>query len=241
MTDIRLALMAGIDIPIPELQLTIHQPKISEIALIGDTDFFIGIQCLMIDKDSINQDKTLLENINNFQIFMTVMTEKESQDKKESVLKVLALLLPDYNVLFTPRSLVLSKEESITIDENNFEVLQKVIEEIFCVNTGKMKSQGFNPQDAKAKEIAEKLMRARQRVAAQNKEGNGSIFAQYVSTLVVGIGSMSLKDCLDLTLYQMYDLMQRYSLWLNWDLDIKTRLAGGKPESKVENWMKDIH
>ena len=46
MYDIRLALIAGIDIPIPELQLTIHQPTIKEIALIGDSDFFTGIQCL---------------------------------------------------------------------------------------------------------------------------------------------------------------------------------------------------
>ena len=240
--DIRLALMAGIDIPIPELELSIHQPRIREIALIGDTDFFIGLQCLMINKDSINQDKTLLENINNFQIFMTVMTEKESFSKKEAVLQLLTLIIPEYQVVFSPRSLIFSKEgQTIIIDEGNFEILQNTIGQIFCVNTGQLNSQGFNPKDPKAKEIAEKLMRARQRVAAQNHEGDGSIFVQYISTITVGIGSMSLEDCLNLTLYQMYDLMQRYSLWLNWDLDIKTRLAGGKPESKVDNWMKNIH
>jgi hypothetical protein len=41
--DIRLALMCGIDIPITEYQITIHQPKIREIALIGEEDFFAGI------------------------------------------------------------------------------------------------------------------------------------------------------------------------------------------------------
>jgi hypothetical protein len=43
MTDIRLALMCGSDIPIPELQATIRQPKIKEIALIGESDFFVAI------------------------------------------------------------------------------------------------------------------------------------------------------------------------------------------------------
>jgi hypothetical protein len=38
-----------------------------------------------------------------------------------------------------------------------------------------MDTQTFNPANAKAKEIADKLMRARQRVAEQ-KGGNGSIF-----------------------------------------------------------------
>jgi hypothetical protein len=37
--DLRLALMAGIDIPVPECKLIIHQPKIKEIAFLGDEHF----------------------------------------------------------------------------------------------------------------------------------------------------------------------------------------------------------
>jgi hypothetical protein len=44
-------------------------------------------------------------------------------------------------------------------------------------------------------------MRARQRVAAQKQDGGGSIFAQYISVLTVGLNSMSMKDCMDLTMY----------------------------------------
>jgi hypothetical protein len=43
MKDIRLALMAGTDIPVQECSLTIHQPKLKEIALIGERDFFQAI------------------------------------------------------------------------------------------------------------------------------------------------------------------------------------------------------
>jgi hypothetical protein len=35
--------------------------------------------------------------------------------------------------------------------------------------------------------------------------------------------------------------MERYTLYLNWDLDVKSRLAGGKPEKQAEDWMKNIH
>jgi hypothetical protein len=49
--DIRLALMCGTDIPIPECQLIIHQPTIKEIALIGEEDFFMGGQCFNINKN----------------------------------------------------------------------------------------------------------------------------------------------------------------------------------------------
>ena len=37
-----LALMTGVDIPIPELQLALHQPTIKEISYIGETEFLVG-------------------------------------------------------------------------------------------------------------------------------------------------------------------------------------------------------
>jgi len=64
-----------------------------------------------------------------------------------------------------------------------------------------METRSFNPKGRRAKEIAEKLMRARQRVAAQKSEGEGSIFARYVSVLTVGLESMSLQECNNLTMY----------------------------------------
>ena len=67
------------------------------------------------------------------------------------------------------------------------------------------------------------------------------MFAQYLSTLTVGISSMSLKDCMELTMYQLYDLIERYSLYINWDIDIRSRMAGAKVDKPVENWMKQIH
>ena len=60
MEDMRLALMCGSDIPIPEIQTAVHQPKIKEIALIGEAEFFVAIQCLNVDKNLLRQDKTLL-------------------------------------------------------------------------------------------------------------------------------------------------------------------------------------
>jgi hypothetical protein len=43
MFDYRLALMTGVDIPIPELQLVLHQPTIEEISRLGEESFFVGI------------------------------------------------------------------------------------------------------------------------------------------------------------------------------------------------------
>lgn len=240
--DIRLALMAGIDIPIPECQITLHQPRIKEIAYLGETEFFTGVQCLCIEKTMLIQDENVLANTNNFQIFMTVMNEKETFEKKQNVLSVLTLLFPDYNVIFTPRSLMMRKgEESILIDETNFTYLQSILSTIFCLQNSDQST--FNPANAAAKKIADKLMKARQKVAqikAQNGE-KGSVLAQYLSSLVVGLNSMSLDDCLNLTIYQLYDLVERYSLYINWDIDLRSRFAGAKADKPMDNWMKNIH
>ena len=241
--DKRLALMCGIDIPVPECQLVVHQPRIKEIAYLGEQDFFIGAQTFCVSKTMFTQDKNILEQTNNFQIFMTIMSEKETADKREAVKQIIPLFFPQYKMLLTPRSIVLQALEGdqvITIDESNFEILQNAISDICCLRSGS--SDTFNPADAKAKEIADKLMRGRQRVAAQKSDGgNSSIFTQYLSILTIGINSMSLHDLMDLTIYQMYDLIERYSLFVNWDMDIRSRLAGGSPDSKPDNWMKNIH
>lgn len=243
MFDYRLGLMTGIDLPIPELQTTIHQPTIKEISLIGEQDFFIGIQLLCIKKQMYIQDENLLNSTNNFQIFMAIMNEKQTAEKKTAVQQVLTLLFPQSNVIFTPRSIVLNSPQGIvTIDEGNFEILQQLLNEQFCLK-GSGQEQ-FNPEGQKAKEIAQKLMRARQRVAEQKMQGeggSGSMFSQYLSILTIAIGSMSLTDLSNLTMYQIYDLIERYTLYLNWDLDIRSRLAGGKPDKPAENWMKNIH
>ena len=240
--DLRLGLMCGIDLPIPDLQTTIHQPKIKEIAFVGEKDFFLGVQCLCIDKNVIaNQGESLLVNTNNFQIFMTMMKEKEMVEKKDSVINVLSLVFPKYRTLFTPRSIILQGDTQIMIDDSNFEILQEYLKEIFCFKSSMSQDLGFNPANETAKKIADKLMRGRQRVAELNGSADASIFSQYLSMLTVGLDSMSLQDLMDLTMFQLFDLIERYQLYINWDIDIRSRLAGGKPDGKPENWMKNIH
>lgn len=237
MSDLRLSLMLGIDIPIPECRLILHQPTIKEIGYIGEQDYFTGAQCLCINKSMYENE---FPNASNFSIFMMLLNDERAKDKKECVIQVLNLLFSSYKIIFTPRAISFNRDsENFTIDESNFESLQEILKQVFCLTSSGQDS--FNPANKAAKEIADKLMRARQRVAAQKGSQQGSIFTQYLSILTVGLNSMSLHDLMDITPFQMYDLVERYMLYVNWDMDAKTRLAGGKPDSKPDNWMKVIH
>ena len=238
--------MAGIDIPIPELQLIIHVPTIREIALMGETKFFMAVQYLCLDKESLIQDETLLSSLTNFQVLMKVLEQSQDKDKKSAIIMLLTLLFPDYMPMITRNSIILNKpenKETRLIDNENFEIFQDAIKEILCVNSI---FQGnniiYNPANDRAKEIAEKLMRGRKKVAEIKSKGNNeSVLTRYISILTIGTNTMSIEDCLNLNMFQIFDLMERYSAFVEWDVDLRVRLAGGKPDKPVESWMRDIH
>lgn len=239
--DTRLAMICGTDIPVPSCQLVLHQPTLEEISYIGERDFFSGAQTLCLHKSMFIEDKILLMTTTNFQIFMMIMSEKEAKDKKEAVKSVLTLLLPNYQILFTPNSLVFKKDDiTILIDEENFEIFQEALRDIFCMNDGPMDQQTFNPINDKAKAIADKIMKGRQKVAELKGNSNVSVFTQYISMLTIGL-HISMLELKKLTMFQLYDLVERFMLYVNWDIDLRSRLAGAKPDEHPENWMKNIH
>lgn len=238
--------MAGGDVAIPELQVVIHPPTIREISLMGDKDFFMAMQYLCLDKEALIQDETLLATLSNFQVIMKVLEQSQDKQKKKVAIQTLFILLfPDYKPMMLPSSIILSKKDAdpVVIDDNNFSILQEYIKTILCAQSMFQRDNVvYNPANDAAKKIAEKIMKGRRKVAElKSGGGNESVLTRYVSVLTVGIGSMSLNNCLDLTLFQLFDLMERYTSLVEWDTDLRVRLAGGKPDKTVESWMRDIH
>lgn len=241
-----LMLMTGIDIPIPELQIQMHQPTIKEISMMGEKNFFIALQFLTLKKESYFEDKRVLEQVSNFQIFMTVINENPKKfgidiNIKNCVIQLLSLLFDKYKIIFTPQSIIISKDNNnAIIDDQNFEKFQEMLSLVFCLNTQSNSNTNYNPANKKAKEIAEKLMRGRQKVAALKGDKSESLFTRYISVLSVGI-PMSLAQLLDSTPFQIYDLLERFTLFQDWDINMKVRLAGGTSNEQVESFMKEIH
>lgn len=239
-----LALMCGCDIPIPALQLVIHPVTMREIGLMGEESFFEATNYICLQKEWITSDKTVLETYSNFQILMRVLQDPASSEKKESVQTLLSLLFPQCSVSFTPNSILLYNKElkqASMIDDNSFGDFQAIIKEVLCL--GDMR-QGdnvtYNPANERAKRIADKLMKSRLKVAEIKNKSKESVLTKYVSILCIG-NRMSLDECKELTLFQLFDLMERFSLYSNWENDFRVRLAGGDTKQEAENWMKNIH
>lgn len=242
--DYRLPLMVGIDIPIPELQLTLHIPTLKDIAFMGEQNFFTAIQYLCLEKESLIEDETILSSFSNFQVLMKVLQQTKDSDKKNAVITLLKLLFPNYSPSITPNSIILIMVDNptIMIDNNNFDTLQSVLRSVLCVNS---LFQGnniiYNPVNDMAKKIADKLMRGRKKVAELNKgNSDSSILTRYISILSMAQG-IPVSCFENYNLFQLFDAMDRYTKKTEWDTDMKVRLAGGKPDKQVESWMIDLH
>lgn len=246
-----LTLFSGRDIPFQPLRLQIHQPRLSEIGLLGEADFFTAAHYLCLDKKRLPQNQNHeLDNFSNFQILQSMLklsSQQTGTNIKVLLINLLALLVPTHRVTITPNGFLLyntSTKETCSIDDSNFEEFKELINEILCLSKILRDDEGsFNPQGKRAEAIAKKIMAGRQKVAQINAKKNDSrsIIARYVSILSIAL-SIPEQDILDkYTLCQLFDSMKRYEMKQASDIDLQVRLTGTKPDKEVDNWMDDIH
>ena len=244
-----LTLISGIDVPIPEIGVNIHQPTIREIAYIGEKSFYEAAQTIIIQKkDFINglenitqEDKIALSQMSNFEIFLKLVEANPLSSTKVQML--LSLLFPDFNSSIEERFIYLvnpKEQKSILINDSTFEILQEVITTILCLQSGNTKEE-FNPQGDRAREIAEKIKRGRERAVRLKgeKKQQSNFLSKYISGLGIGTNTLNIHNVLDLTLYQLLNQLERYGLYTQYNISIQAKMAGAKDVEDVD-WLKDI-
>lgn len=243
-----LSLLSGIDIPFDEAHVTIHQPTLKEISYIGQDNFYIGCEYLTFSKEKIeSQDKVGLDNIDDFDILMTVMKSNQiaTQKGRTAMQLVLLLLFPSYKINFLPMSILLTKDqERYLIDKSNFNSFKQIISEIFCLSDFRGDSKQYNPGGPQAKALVQKFKARQKKLAelkARGKKDQGiSILSQYISILSVGLGK-DMNSILQYTVYQLFDEFRRFKMKSDFDIYIKAKLAGAQDLEDVDNWMENIH
>ena len=238
-----LLLQTGADIPFAQARLTIHQPRLKEIAYIGESNFHIGSQFLLFDKNNLSEkDKEGLANQSNFNIFMSIMCSHERAVHKTFALMILALLFPEAKIKLEADKILLQLEQfSSSINEQNFVEFQNILKQIFCLGD-KGDSSEYDPADDLARKIAEKIKKRKQKLA--EKKGIDitkiSIYSKYISILSVGLHKDK-NELSEYTVYQLMDEFERFRRFQDFDIYIKAKLAGAQELEEVYNWMGDLH
>ena len=244
--DYRLAMMCGIDLPIPQCQIAVHQPRLSEIGMIGEQDFFIGCGFLDFSKSLLDtKDKTNLENYNDFDILMSMMMNRSRKDLRKTVdaaRNVLMLMFPLYAVEVRNAQIILTREGYETsINKDNFQEFKTILQEMFSLKINE--KEKYNPSGDMSTKIAEKLNKRHKKLAELSGQKidaqNISILNRYASILSVGT-QKSLPSLMQYTVYQLYDEFQRFQLKMQWDTYVEARMAGAKDLEEVDNWMIDL-
>lgn len=245
------------NIPFPSAQLIIYQPSIAEVALLGESNFFVAINALTKDYKSINlQDNSDLDSLTNFDILMSITREKSESGKLifVSILQLLELILPNYKIGLTPSSIILqdkdieegAKPQPHIIDKNNFDTLSQIIWEMFGVASmeGSGNAYDYNPAGDRARAIVEKFKKRQEYLAQFRKErgedtATASVFGRYINILAVG----EQKDKNQLSQYSVYQLIEefkRFQMKETFDYTFQARMAGAKNVKDAKDWMQDI-
>ena len=241
-----LLLMSANDLPFPQGQVTIHQPRLKEIAFITEQRFWPACQLLKFNKESLSdEDKNGLSNRSNFNIIMTMVREKnlESQQARLNMVSLLALMFPTYELTLGRQTIQLRNhetEEVGEINQNNFEDFKQILISMFCL-TNKENKQ-YNPSGDLAKKIADKLKRGREKKAELAPETKKiAILSRYVSILAVG-ERKDINDLMNYTIYQLMDEFKRFELKMSYDQWERYKVGQftGLPQHP-EDWLRDIH
>lgn len=244
--NLELALQTGIDIPFTTARAAIHQPKIKEIAFIGEENFFIGCELLRFSKNKLSsQDRINLENQDDFEIILSVMNNKNDVGAKRSSTSaklVLLLMFPNCRIKSSRKEILIfneNNEQLLTIDKNSYKEFKEILLQMFCLK--KEEDAEYKPLNSAAQRIADKLKKGKQRAAAQKGgEKRPSVLSKYISILTVG-EHKNMNDLTELTIYQLYDEFNRFQMKENSDMYFKAKIAGATGMKEVDNWMKDIH
>lgn len=242
LTNNDLAFLSGNYLPFPEAGLNIYQPKIKEIAFIGEEAFYTGLELLNFSKNNLTEeDKVNLDGMTNFDVLIAILKERNAvmQKNRNCVMMVLALIFPEYKITLED-GIVLknTNEEVFKIDNSNFEKFKDILNTMFMFKQEKEKE--YNPVGELSKRIADKLKKRQQKLNETKSQKKIDILSRYVSILATS-QSIDINILLNYTVYQLQDVFVRTQLKMGYDIYLQAKMAGAKDLKEVEDWMKDIH
>lgn len=256
----RLTLISGRPIPCPGLRASVYQPKLSEIALLGEREFYSYISVFKITAEDIlntlsGQEleavKTQLSFYTDFQTILEM--QRKDQRFEIGLTTILMMLLPQYNRIEYQERFILmntspsdsqakSKNASLVIDDKKWTMLVEIASTIFCLDYSDSDEDTYNPASEEAKRIAEKLKKRHSLLNSQknSNEDRKDILANLVSCLAVE-SKMSIEQVLDYTIYQFLNQVRRYNLQENYNNAISSLLAGASKEDvEIVDWRKEL-
>ena len=226
--DLELLLLSGMPI---ELNFgNLYPLKLKEIVKLGYNKYNYYISLILIDKLILQNNDTDLNDINNFEVIYELC--KYDKHFKINYFNMLELFFKEtidmYDGFFYFGDL---KEERI-INKDNFDEFIILLKEINCMVN--KEDNKFNPANDKAREIAERIKKAREKInKVKSKSGENLSLSDLISAFAFYNKNTDLNSIFEMTIYQFNNQFQRMQLVNNYEISIQSLLHGADPK-KVE-------
>ena len=239
----KLLLETGSKIYIDEIKAYIVQPTIRNISEVmqGEKQFLTCITYIcktIVDIDELKQNNDITEE--DIQIF----------SKISSFEYLLKLFFPNYiwelendnnNVYINMTDQDQKNQDenkNFQINKKNYDLIIKYIEKIVNLNFNKQEDD-YNPINEKAREIAEKLKESHKKLQEIKNQNGEDYFYAKVINLLRGTGYFDMQALLDMTIYQLVQTYQRFSLYDGRQIQTIYHAAGAEIKDFID-WTQEI-
>ena len=240
--------LANRDIAIPQCNIIVTQPTVQEVLIFGEEKFLNCIQ-LLGHLDKVLQP--IQEELNNANmpevppLALLLVAYKEEKPIQEQVDEFFELICFNYNVKITSNSIDFEQEDKKVgmLTPFNYNFFAETLLDLF--EPSALKNENYNPKSDKAKEIAEKLQKGKERKAQLQGKSDvtQSIFGIYASILSIGM-QMDINIFMQYTPFQIFDAFERFTLKEAEDYYKLLSSSGFLDTSKIdqpESWLKNLY
>lgn len=265
----KLHILAGTPIPVRSMGTIISQPKIREIAAIGEDKYFTVLslfqkanreefksEILKSEEERIKKENPDLEMTeddkreiefeldiaypSDFSVFIYLL--KTFPDLKSSFESFLYIIFPNLRkIAWVPTlNLTFAGEGSIDFTEDMFAEVKDIVLSSLNYRTAEEQRAEFNPANNMASEIAEKIKRAKEKRNTEVSSNSTESPLADMSSILASSSNLSIQEVMDMTYPQLVIQYERSSLLLGFVNQIRTSAFGGLDPDDIIDWTKTL-
>ncbi len=265
----KLHILAGTPIPVRSMGTIITQPKIREIAAIGEDKYFTVLSLFQkADKEDFkseilkaeearikeeNPDLEMTEDDkreiefelditypSDFSVFIYLL--QAFPDLKSSFESFLYIIFPNLRKIgWVPTlNLTLAERDPIDFTEDMFTEVKDIALSSLNYKTAEEQSAEFNPANRMASEIAEKIKRAKEKRNTETSSNSTESPLADMSSILASSSNLSIQEVMDMTYPQLVIQYERSSLLLGFVNQIRASAFGGLDPDDIIDWTKTL-
>jgi hypothetical protein len=219
----KIRLLAGL--PIKLYNVDLYPLTLRDVAIMGYEEYYTKIYYLTAEPKDFNLSKDI--DIDSITIFDIILSNMYYSDEKhrEDIINMLETVFRQKVMFAYCKSCfyIGDIKNNNIINKDNYIELKKALK---LQNGIKDKKEEFKCANSKAEEIRQKILKGRQKL---NKNIEPT-FEDLVSALASKGNGLNILNIWDLTVYQFYNQLIRTQMIEDYNINIKSLLAGAKKE-----------